>query len=176
MATKKELIKQLLKGKKMCTPSMKEGCYCIFSENTIPVNPFLYVTPSDTCEMDGLWECTEWSEYVGPVTQSYGWRMPTITELLTLVAYTKHYPATALTDTNSSGYWSSSSSVSDSNDAWYVHFEYGNSRNDYKMFKNFVRCVREIDDKLEWSKSSTIGYTWEEAHEYAKTLTDTNKL
>ncbi len=108
-------------------------------------------------------------------TESANWRLPTITELLLLVDYTKYGPACTLDDTYSSGYWSSSLDVSGSSDAWYVYFEYGYSYYDGKSSKRYVRCVREIEDKLEWSKSSDTQMTWDEAFVHAKTLTEKDK-
>ena len=42
----------------------------------------------------------------------------------------------------SNNYWSSSVNVSDSSKAWNVNFDSGNTNNNTKSNKNYVRCVR----------------------------------
>ncbi|MBL0707903.1 MAG: DUF1566 domain-containing protein [Sulfurimonas sp.] len=42
----------------------------------------------------------------------------------------------------SSNYWSSSANVSDSSNAWIVNFNSGNTNNNNKSNKYYVRCVR----------------------------------
>ena len=70
------------------------------------------------------------------------WRMPNIEELLSAVDYGKHDPATSMEGFTSSGYWSSSSSVSDSKNAWNVLFQSGFSGNFNKTNEYYVRCAR----------------------------------
>ena len=98
------------------------------------------------------------------------WRLPTAQELLTLVNYEKHNPPCDLEDTVTNFYWSSSSFVSDSSFAWVVSSGYGDSNCNLKSNSNLVRCVRTGENGLEWSATSDIKMTWDEATEYAKNL------
>lgn len=98
------------------------------------------------------------------------WRLPTIKELLTLVNYNKYDPACDLEDTQSEFYWTSSLNVSGSNDVWYVGFSNGSCGLFYKSNSILVRCVRDGIEGLEWSASSDIEMTWDEAFNYAKGL------
>ena len=74
------------------------------------------------------------------------WRLPNLKELTSIVDDTKTNPSinTAIFEhTASSYYWSSTTYVGNSGDAWYVHFRYG-----YQYYYNrksnssYVRCVR----------------------------------
>ena len=105
-------------------------------------------------------------------SSDYGWRLPTMRELLTLVNYEKTDLACDLIDTEKSGYWSSTPVASDASYAWVVSFNSGSDTWGTKTNSNYVRCVRPSSNGLEWSKSSTRKMTWDEAHEWAKTLTD----
>lgn len=98
------------------------------------------------------------------------WRLPTIQELKTLVNYDKYNPACDLEDTQPNWYWSSSSIISDARLAWVVMFNLGYDHWNTKSYFNWVRCVRDGLDGLEWSASSDIEMTWDEAIEYAKNL------
>ena len=71
-----------------------------------------------------------------------GWRLPTIEELLTLVAYTKVDPMTELPDMMSSRYWSATTDVYDTRYAWHVYFNYGYDYSYRKSFNYYVRAVR----------------------------------
>ena len=42
----------------------------------------------------------------------------------------------------SNNYWSSSPNVSNDSNAWNVNFNSGNTNNNNKLNKNYVRCVR----------------------------------
>ena len=110
------------------------------------------------------------NEYEVESTIDYGWRAPTIQELLTLVNYEIAEPACSLTDTKNSHYWSSTT-LATTSFVWLVNFNYGS--ND-KTSANYVRCVRDTPNGLEWSKSSTDRMTWNDAFVYAKTLTDSD--
>jgi hypothetical protein len=73
------------------------------------------------------------------------WRMPTIDELKGIVKSGASDPSidtTYFPNTQSSWFWSSSPSASDSNYAWFVHFGNGYSYNDGKSGNDYVRLVR----------------------------------
>jgi hypothetical protein len=71
-----------------------------------------------------------------------GWRVPTIEELLTLVDYTKHDPATELPWMVSAYCWSSTTSADLTRYAWRVGFNYGYAYCDFKYYSHYVRAVR----------------------------------
>jgi hypothetical protein len=73
------------------------------------------------------------------------WRLPSYSELLTLVEYTKYNPAikTGFKNTATDNYyWSASPSVFNDSNAWVVNFRNGNTYRYTKTDKNYVRCVR----------------------------------
>ena len=97
------------------------------------------------------------------------WRLPTIQELLSLVDYTKHSPASS-EDTISNYYWSSTTDANYTDYAWYLDFYYGDQYYYNKTNSNYVRCVRDTSNGLEWSKDAPTGMPWHEAMEYAESL------
>ena len=73
------------------------------------------------------------------------WRLPNIDELRSIVAYDRYDPAINLTifsATPSANYWSSSPYANDSNEAWLVYFDNGNTDFYNRDNKYFVRLVR----------------------------------
>ncbi len=73
------------------------------------------------------------------------WRLPRVAELASLINYNATGPAinkVVFPDTQSSSYWSASSSVSYSRFAWVVNFSYGGVGADSKAGESYVRCVR----------------------------------
>jgi hypothetical protein len=98
------------------------------------------------------------------------WRLPTIQELLTLVDYTKHSPASNLADTKSDFYWAFTVNAPYSDDAWGVYFYYGYSSYYHKDYNGYVRCVRNGENGLEWSTSSCFLMSFKEAVAYAMNL------
>jgi hypothetical protein len=73
------------------------------------------------------------------------WRLPTRKELATLPDYGRYNPAIdpdVFPGTKSSYYWSSSSYVNSTNNAWDVHFDNGNVYNHNKTNNYYARCVR----------------------------------
>lgn len=98
------------------------------------------------------------------------WRLPSIQELLTLVDYTKVKPACKLENTTSDYYWSSTTNASNTDYAWYVNFSGGYTGNHLKSGSNSVRCVRDSEHGLQWSKTNPINMNWKQALEFAKDL------
>lgn len=164
--TKRELIQHLLDGKKMTTDKfdVPDETYCIYDDNYD--NPFRYIRKLNNSPMVGVWDYTNWREVK---EKYYGWRLPTIKELLTLVKYDKVEPACNFIDTKLSYYWTSTLCL---NRIWVIDFRFGDTVSKLNGNTYYVRYVRERDGKLEWSKSSTNKMTHNEALKYAKSLTD----
>jgi len=74
------------------------------------------------------------------------WRLPTYSELLTLVDYFKYKPAAKkkIDFINSKKYWSINTTKSDVSINWYVDFKFGETGGTYRYNKANVRCVRNI--------------------------------
>ncbi len=72
------------------------------------------------------------------------WRLPSIDELVSITDRSREPTVKKeFRNTNSDYYWSSSPSVSDSNEAWYVYFGYGHPFCTQKHWHYYVRCVRD---------------------------------
>ena len=98
------------------------------------------------------------------------WRLPTIEELATLIDYTRYEPASFLKDTVSGYYWSATTYAGSTDSVWVVYFGNGNQYgNGNKTNGNYVRCVRDSEHGLQWTKSYEK-MTWYEDIEFAKTL------
>ena len=96
-------------------------------------------------------------------------RLPTIQELLSLVDYTKHDPASN-EDITSNFYWSSTTRADRTGNAWNLYFDVGFQDGYGKTSDGYVRCVRDTENGLEWSKDAPTVMTWDEAMEYAESL------
>ena len=73
------------------------------------------------------------------------WRLPNLRELQSIVDYSRLNPAVdpLFTNTQSSFYWSSTTKVGITSDAWYVYFPYGTVGNNPKTSNSYyVRCTR----------------------------------
>ncbi len=74
------------------------------------------------------------------------WRMPTMSELISIVDYTKFDPAILKefhNIDNDTLYWSSSAYVGSKNDFWGVIFEDGTLSKAYQKYIRYIRCVRD---------------------------------
>jgi len=74
------------------------------------------------------------------------WRVPQLSELMTLVDYTKTNSAALdkIKNINSSKYWTSSLSALEEYKYWFVDFQYGETGISSKLKKYNIRCVRDI--------------------------------
>jgi hypothetical protein len=77
------------------------------------------------------------------------WRLPTRIELVSLVDYTRSFPAIdpqAFPDTPGEWFWTSTERADETENAWFVYFENGYSHHHEKDEPNYrVRCVRDVD-------------------------------
>ena len=73
------------------------------------------------------------------------WRLPNFNELYSIGDRSKTNPAIkdAFENVSSSDYWSSTTNVNSTNDAWYVYFGLGGDYYDGKLNARYVRCVRD---------------------------------
>jgi len=70
------------------------------------------------------------------------WRLPTVKEWSSVLDYSMQYPATALPNTQSDYYWSSTEYAPYTYDAWYVGAGDGGVYGYNKSSNSLVRCVR----------------------------------
>ena len=73
------------------------------------------------------------------------WRLPDIKELISIVNYKTHYPATDLEGMLPEHYWSSTTHSSNTVRAWGVDFYYGDVYGGNKSSSSYVRAVRKED-------------------------------
>jgi len=73
------------------------------------------------------------------------WRLPNFNELYSIVDKSRINPATNFTFKHvvSYYYWSSTTDTSYRNNAWAIHFSYGNGNHYHKSNSYYVRCVRD---------------------------------
>jgi hypothetical protein len=124
------------------------------------------------------------------------WRLPAVDELQSIVDYGELNPVidtTAFPGTQSSGYWSSTTSVSYTSSAWPVSFSSGHVADGSESNSYGVRCVRgsssvssftyngdgTVTDNttgLMWQQAKTSsGMTWEGSLTYCEGLTLANQ-
>ena len=98
------------------------------------------------------------------------WRLPTIKELITLTDYSSHEPVCFDKNINPGGYWSSTIYKGYEDDAHYVYLGNGLVYYDFENGCRYVRCVRDGENRLEWSADAPMKMSWDDAMEYAKSL------
>jgi ABC-type amino acid transport substrate-binding protein len=89
------------------------------------------------------------------------WRLPNIKELQTIVSYKRFNPAIDsdyFPNTDSSGYWSSTTSANSTSYAWYVDFFNGFVNCYSKSNSDYVRCVRG-GDSLPTQTATNISFS-----------------
>ena len=97
------------------------------------------------------------------------WRLPKIEELLSIVDYTTHNPASGI-DITSNFYWSSTTTAGYTSSAWGVYFGVGYSGYHSKTCIMYIRCIRDTENGLEWGEDASTKMSWHEAMEYAESL------
>lgn len=72
------------------------------------------------------------------------WRLPWRIELVSLIDFTKQFPSIddAFPGTPSNGFWSATPYVADTNQAWLVYFDIGDTFPDQNTTAYRARCVR----------------------------------
>ena len=88
------------------------------------------------------------------------WRVPSVSELLTIADMSKYKAAIDNTFNNIGewGYWSSTLDVASGSKAWQVFFSFGKGYLNSKSTGNYVRCVKgdNLDDKKSFSRDDTL--------------------
>jgi len=97
-----------------------------------------------------------------------GWRLPSADELV--IMFDRETGKPIIEGFTSYYYWSSTTYRGDKDYAWYINFNYGYVSYYCKNSNYYVRCVRDGQNGLEWSKSSEEPMDWNKAIDYAKQL------
>ena len=75
------------------------------------------------------------------------WRLPTLTELISLVDYRKYKPAILKEFKhvdNDTLYWSSTVSARTNDDFWGIIFRDGATKTESGLYGRYIRCVRDM--------------------------------
>jgi len=73
----------------------------------------------------------------------HGWRLPTLVELLSIVNYNLHDPASKLPGISSTYYWSCTNNTYGGDEAWTIDFYTGNGYGCHKTDSYYVRYIKE---------------------------------
>ncbi len=110
-----------------------------------------YTTSTDKCDTAGATVLFTWETAISTCESlTLGgftdWRLPNIKELKSIADMSKYAPAinrNYFPNTQSTGYWSSTTNASVADYAWILNFYYGNTVSDGKRAVwGYVRCVR----------------------------------
>jgi hypothetical protein len=122
----------------------------------------------------------EWSLIQGPLEweelkdlENYGWRLPTLVELVSLFNYKIGFPIRGFNDMKDITFWTSESYANDTSYAWSIHFSNGAIYYNSKSLLYYVRYVREVETKtVKTIDLSEIkkDVTWKQAMDYAVEL------
>ena len=96
------------------------------------------------------------------------WRLPTVNELI--IMFDRETDEPIIEGFSSNIYWSSTTYKGNKGSAWGIGFGYGYVGYYSKDYNNYVRCVRDGKNGLQWSQSSEEPMDWNKAFEYAKQL------
>ena len=103
-----------------------------------------------------IWQanCTGPMEWENAVIYSRnlgdGWRLPEVSELITIINYERYFPASDFPGIGSERHWSSSSDANDFSHAWYVDFDDGYVSYSARTYYNYVRCCQSSNqNKIE---------------------------
>jgi len=91
------------------------------------------------------WEEVNYAEmpWEEAIKANYGWRLPTLEELLSIVDYTLYDPATELSDMLPECYWSSTTYARGRGYSWVVYFYNGLGSYDFKSGDHCARYIKE---------------------------------
>jgi Protein of unknown function (DUF1566) len=141
----------------VCLVFMVAVCVALPAQADAPLGQYTASMGMVTDNKTGLtWQQSEgpeltWSDAKEYCTDldlnGFGWRLPTVKELLTLVVYSKTNPSI---DTSVNGFpgtsvylfWSATPDASAPSNAWTVFFDIGGPFNEDMSFPCRVRCVR----------------------------------
>ena len=102
--------------------------------------------PRPSCANDPYCTWVEAKNYCAGLTlDGSGWRLPTLTELQSIVDLTTENPTinqTVFPTTPSAGFWTSSPVAGSPSNAWFVSFNNGSTYSDTITERTNVRCVR----------------------------------
>lgn len=131
------------------SPNASAGDFTDNGDGTVTDNETLLMWQQEDDNITKAWEnAISYCEDLSLVSHA-DWRLPNRNELQSIVDYRKIYPDPAINptyfpNTNSSNYWSSSSSWSGTGYAWSVDFfgGRGSVQGNGKTNSYYVRCVR----------------------------------
>ncbi len=175
------------------------GCAGTGQDGAYIINPMSYTDNGDGTVTDNvtglMWQKQgdgtqrSWSD-AGTYCTNLGagghsdWRLPAITELLSIVDYGIPYPGATINaaffpNTSADWYWSATAYADDTTTVWDVGFDGGTDYNDTASTLDYVRCVRGgqtsaslIDNGNGTVTDSVSGLMWQQGEGGLMTWTD----